>query len=229
MIQKLNRLAHAAFIKPLLQVYLRTEPKTTVDGFRLRIRKGVFHPKLFFSTGYLYDFIKSLDLREKTFLELGCGSGLISLLALRKGALVTSADLSQAAIASTAENVSLNFAGDRSHQLVLSDVFEALPPDVKFDVIAINPPYYFKDPGSEAELAWYCGSDGKYFQKLFGELKNHVHSNSRVFMILEENCEITRIGEIAAAHGVKLVLADEKRIKWETSYIFRLDTVNASY
>lgn len=222
MIQQLNKLVHAALVRPLLQVYLRTEPRAAFDGFRLRIRKGVFHPSLFFSTGYLYSFISRLELRGKTFLELGCGSGLISLLALRMGARVTSADLSSAAVANTAENVKLNFPDGSPHTLILSDVFGSVPADREFDVIAINPPYYFKEPGDQAELAWYCGTGGEYFIKLFTSLRNHTHDSSQVYMILEENCEIARIADLASAQGIKMILEEKKRFKWETSYIFRL-------
>ncbi len=220
--QRLNKLVHAAIIRPLLQVYLRTEPRTTFDGFKLRIRKGVFHPKLFFSTGYLYSFINSLDLHGKSFLELGCGSGLISLLALRKGARVTCIDLNQNAVNNTAENIKLNFPSGCASTVFCSDVFGSVQPGQKFDVIAINPPYYFREPESAAALAWYCGQNGEYFEKLFGGLKEHTHPGSLVYMILEENCEIEKIGNIAGDHGVRLVLAEKKKFKWETSYIFLL-------
>src|SRR5690606_25215055 len=93
LIQKINRMAHAVFYKPLLKLYLRTEPTVNYDGFRLKVLRGVFHPTLYFSTTYLYWFLSGLNLNGTKFLELGCGSGLLSMLALRKGANVTCVDL----------------------------------------------------------------------------------------------------------------------------------------
>jgi hypothetical protein len=33
--------------KPALSMYLKTDSGTSIDGFKLRIFKGVFHPKFF--------------------------------------------------------------------------------------------------------------------------------------------------------------------------------------
>ena len=44
---------------------------------------------------------------------------------------------------------------------------------VNFDYIVINPPYFPKNPKSEKEFAWFCGSDFEYFKKLFSQLKDY--------------------------------------------------------
>ena len=53
-------------------------------------------------------------------------------------------------------------------RIIHSDLFDNIPLEA-FDIIAINPPYYKKDPHAPAEYAWFCGKKGEYFERLFTE------------------------------------------------------------
>lgn len=212
--------------KPAISMYLKTDSGTRIDGFKLKILKGVFHPKFFFSSGYFYEFLNNKTLAGKNFLEIGCGSGILSLLALRKGAQVTAVDVDPKAVANTRLNVQKNFRGGKADVRVLqSDVFSALGAEV-FDMIVINPPYYFRKVDVDSQLAWYCGENGEYFDKLFSGLRSHVHASTQVYMILAENAEISRIREMATIHGIGFTLADQRKIRFELSYIFQLKPVH---
>jgi release factor glutamine methyltransferase len=92
-------------IKPFIKIYLKTEPTVKIDGFKIKVFKTVFHPSLFFSTGYFYEFLKKIPLGNKRFLEIGCGTGILSMLAYRKNAIVTCCDINKAAL----ENTKYNF------------------------------------------------------------------------------------------------------------------------
>jgi len=206
--------------KPVLKLYLKSDSTVRFDGFILKVMKGVFHPKLFFSSSYFYAFLNKQEMKDLVFLEIGCGSGLLSLLACRKGAVVTAVDIDPKAV----QNTLLNFKKNNMHcpaSVIQSDVFSGVPAQT-FDVIAINPPYYFKKVETDSQYAWYCGQNGEYFSRLFAGLCSHMHSDSNVYMILEENCEIDRIKVMAAQHKIYFELADEKTIRWEKNYIFRL-------
>lgn len=208
--------------KPAISMYLKTDTGTRIDGFRLKIFKGIFHPKFFFSSKYFYEFLSNKTLAGKAFLEIGCGSGILSLLALRKGAQVTAVDVDLKAVGNTSLNFQKNFNGRQGDFRVLqSDVFSALGQEV-FDMIVINPPYYFRKVDIDAQLAWYCGENGEYFDKLFSGLRKHTHDSTQVYMILAENAEISRIKEIATLHGVEFVTVDQRKIRFEVSYIFQL-------
>jgi release factor glutamine methyltransferase len=181
------------FLKPFLMKYLRKERITEVRGFKLIIRPTVFHPKYFFSSTYLFDFVKTLNLHDQQFLEIGCGSGLISLLAYQKKAYVTAIDVNEVAVACTKLNFEKNFNELPNHFSVLkSDLFDSVPA-VKFDTIVINPPYFFEDIRTKDHLAWNCGKNGEYFIKLFLGLQNYMEAKSEVYMILADNCEIEKI------------------------------------
>jgi release factor glutamine methyltransferase len=207
--------------KPLIGIYLRFTTRTSHDGFKLRISPGVFHPGFFFSTNFFYTFISDLQLNNKNFLELGCGSGLLSLLAFRMGAKVTSVDINPTAVKDTVYNFETNFKEKPSVSVIESDLFNNLTTQT-FDIIIINPPYFFKKATQAHEMAWYCGENGEYFEKLFRTLNDHIHKDSEVYLSLADNCDIAKIKEIAVKHGFAFRLAAQKKVKWEMNYIYNI-------
>ena len=80
------------FLKTCLAYYYRKPRKYNYQDIEVLVHQEVFPPHLTLSTKILLDFIVELDLKNKAFLELGCGSGIISLLASRKGAFVTATE-----------------------------------------------------------------------------------------------------------------------------------------
>ena len=115
------------------------------------ILPGVFYPYFTISTKLLLEFVDRLELEGKSFLELGCGTGIISTLAAQKGAQVIATDINPKAI----ENVELNAKENEVEvKTIFSDLFSAIPEQV-FDYIIINPPYYPKRPKNIEEQAWF--------------------------------------------------------------------------
>ena len=205
--------------KPLLVKYLSATRVYTYKGIRLIIPPAVFHPGFFFSTRLLLRNIAALPLKNKLFLEPGAGSGLISLFAARQGAEVTATDINPVAVRFLETN--------RHHNrlpltIIQSDLFTNIPPKA-FDIIAINPPYYKKQPRSVAEYAWYCGEHGEYFQNLFSGLHNYMHAQSQVLMVLSDGCDIPMIHAIAAQHQFSLTCAQTKKNWIETNFIFKIE------
>ncbi len=207
--------------KPLLSLYLKQNLRFNYDELRLIIFKGVFHPKYFFSSTFFYDFLKTENLASKKFIEIGCGSGLLSLLAYKSKAIVTTVDMDTNAIDCAKKNFEINFGESHSAQLIKSDVFNNLTPFIA-DVICVNPPYFFNEVKTTSQLAWNCGKNGEFFEKFFSKLHLFADSNTNVFMILASNCEIERIKKMANSYKITFVLVKEKRIKWENNFIFKL-------
>lgn len=224
--QSLYQTYYQYIYKPVATIYLKTDSNIRFDGFKLKVFKEVFHPKLFFSSKYVYEFLNAKNLAQKQFLEIGCGSGVLSLLAFRKKAIVTAVDIDPKAVENTRLNFETNFKnGSDNFKTIQSDVFSNVTQQV-FDVIAINPPYYFKKVEVNTQLAWYCGENGEYFVKLFSGLKHYMNAVTKVFLILAENAEIDKIKELATEHGVQFTLADQRKIKFEVSYIFQLSLID---
>lgn len=204
------------FLPDLVRYYVSRERWYRGFGLHLRIAVGVFHPGLFFSTHILLRRLLKESLSGTSVLELGAGSGLISLVAAKRGAEVLATDINPIAT----ENLKFNAAQHHLQvSVLLSDLFETVPLR-RFDYILINPPYYPKEPQSLAGRAWYCGAHFEYFVRLFAQLPPYL--GGKVWMILSEDCAIEHIKKLAAAHDITFHLLETHQNFWEKNFIFQL-------
>lgn len=148
-LKRIIRYFDGKIYKPILAKYLASTHTYRYRGVRLVVPPEVFHPAFFFSTKLLLKYLGNQPLRGKSLLELGAGSGLISIYAAKKGALVTASDINPIAIQYLEVNRQRNKGVDL--EIILSDLFTGIPPRC-FDLIAINPPYYKKKPASPKEF-----------------------------------------------------------------------------
>lgn len=205
--------------KPLLVKYLSATRLYTYKGIRLLIPPAVFHPGFFFSTRLLLRYIASLPLINKSFLELGAGSGLIAMYASRQGAHVTATDINPIAV----HALEMNARSNRIPLTIIkSDLFTHIPQQA-FDIIAINPPYYKKQPQTVADYAWFCGEQGEYFQQLFSGLHNYMHAQSVMLMVLCDGCDLDMIKRMAVANGYQMNCILERKNWVEVNFIFRIE------
>ena len=205
-------------LQPLAKLYFNKPRSFHYLGIKGVVLPDVFHPQLTISTKLLMEFIDKLELKGKSLLELGCGTGFISTLAAKKGAKVLASDINPKAIENTMLNVKKN---EVNVEVLLSDLFEKTPNQL-FDFIIINPPYYPKNPKSIAENAWYCGADFEYFKRLFPQLLTYQNDYSKIYMILSEDCELQIIKDLAAIHRFDFELVLETKRQGEWNYIFRI-------
>lgn len=204
--------------KPFVKRKLRKPSNFTYQGISVEVWPGVFHPGKFYSSKCLADYLEHLDLQSKTVLELGCGTGFLSILAAKKGANMVASDISQLAINNSKLNAEK--AGFKI-DFYLSDLFDKIPKN-EFDYILINPPFYRGKSNTEEESAWYAGPDFEYFHKLFGQIKGFTHSASQCVMILSDDCEMEKIKQIAFKNKYSLSILKQHRNWIETLSIYLL-------
>ncbi|HMT27775.1 MAG TPA: methyltransferase [Bacteroidia bacterium] len=221
MFRKIIKKVQEKTFKPLILWYLKKERRFQFQGLKMTVMPGVFHPLFFHSTLILAKYLKSQNLKGKTFLEPGSGSGMISLLAAQTGALVTALDLNAKAVENTSYNAKAN---NLDIKVVKSDLLTGIDPQ-NFDFIIINPPYYPGKPKSESQLAWYCGENFEYFKNLFEQLPSFYNTQSQVIMILSEDCDLNSIQQIAAIHQQKLELVQTHNVFFEKNYLFKINTL----
>jgi release factor glutamine methyltransferase len=206
--------------QPLLKIYLAKTRSYSYQNIRLHIPSSVFHPGFFYSTHLLLDQLKKFPLENKKLLELGAGSGLISIYAAQRAAVVTATDINPTAVKFLYHNCDANHV---RLTVIESDLFERLRPQA-FDIIAINPPYYKKQPHSFADYAWFCGENGEYFEQLFSGLKNYMHSETMVLMVLCDGCDIEMIKGLAREKGYSMQSIYTKKNMLETNFIYRIQS-----
>lgn len=208
----------APILKKLAKVYTSKEREFSYQDISVKVLPGVFHPGLFLSTKLLLNFVNQLSLAGKKFLELGAGTGIISILASKKGADVYASDISSKAV----NNIKMNAEGnDIKINVIHSDLFKDIP-DLIFDYIIINPPYYKNDAQEEDEYAWFCGSNYEYFKNLFGSLSKYISTESKVYMILSEVCDIKEIKSIGEENSFNWNLKLKKKVWGEKNYIYEI-------
>jgi release factor glutamine methyltransferase len=194
-----------------------SKPRTTrLRGLRINVPVGVFPPRLFFSTKLVCRTVARMPMQNKTCLEVGCGSGAISLVAARGGALVTAIDISDLACATTRQNAAANRLSVRVFE---SDLFASI--EDRFDVVVITPPFFRHDPATQLDHAFHAGANFEYFHRLFADLGEHLHDDSVCLLSLAEGCD-PEIGRFANEAGYELQIYRRWMVLLQWTYVFRV-------
>ena len=215
--RKLLKKISNPFLKFCFDYYYRKPRKFSYQNITILVHPEVFSPKFTISTKLLLNYIKPLNLNHKNLLELGCGSGIISLFAASKGANVVASDINLIALealkkASKKNNINL--------KVIHSNLFEKVE-SKNFDYIIINPPYYPMTPKNDKERAWFCGENFEYFESLFSQL--NISLKQEIIMILSQDCDISKIKSIASKNKLKLKCLIETKVLGEKNYIFKIE------
>lgn len=206
------------FAPRIAKRYLKKEKDFHANGMVFSVPSGVFHPGLYFSTQIFVDFLGTYPLRGEKVLEIGAGSGMISLFCAQKGAQVTATDISSIAVSTVSQNATRN---GLSLTVLESDLFQAIPPQA-FDLVVVNPPYFPGQPQNEEEYAWYCGPAFEYFHRFFQGIGSYLESQGEALMILSEDCQLGEIQRIGREYGKEMVLVKRKWKMGEWNFIFRI-------
>ena len=129
------------------------------------------------------------------FLEIGVGTGLISIFAAKQGAVVEGTDINQAAVANAKHNAEKNDVGVR---FICGDLFEGIAG--RFDVIVFNPPYLPSLRGEdltkweeEALIGGHSGVETSI--RFLEECPEYMKSDCIVYLIASSLGDINRLTE----------------------------------
>ncbi len=128
-----------------------------------------------------YLLIECIELRSgQRVLEMGCGSGLVSLHCARVGAIVVAIDVNQKAVDCTLANLQRNRLRAQVHR---SDLFSDV--EGRFDTILFNPPYLVGAGEGDLERSWAGGKDGvQILGRFLREAPDHLASGGHLIVLL---------------------------------------------
>lgn len=192
----------------------RLRPHTVQVGMvRLWVPAGVLDPVLFRSGTWFARHVARRVQPGERLLDLGCGSGVVGVLAQVAGASVTSSDINPRAVEAARRNGILDV---RQGDLLLPFQSE------RFDRICFNPPY-FTGPISDRGLdrALHGGPKLEVMQRFLDRAPAHLSPSGEAWMVLSERApEALRL---AAAEGwscaIEEVVSGERLSAWRSSRI----------
>lgn len=154
--------------------------------------------------------IESLDVipREKV-LEVGCGSGVVSIHCAKNGCYVTAVDVNPRAVELARRN---SVANGTDIRVLESDVYGNV--DGVFDTIVFNLPYLPVDEGGLLAKAWSGGPDGLGpLPRLLEGAPDHLIPGGRVVVVVSSLTEPRALEEALEGYEVRTI--GEQRLFFE--------------
>ena len=144
------------------------------------------HPNVYEPAEDTFLLAENLDIQRKDeVLEIGTGTGLITVVAAQRSRNVVATDINEHAVKCALKNIIAN----RTYNVEIREgnLFEPVP-DEKFDLILFNTPYLPTDENEkfdgEINAAWDGGVDGRAtIDKFLDEVKDHLNEGGRVQLV----------------------------------------------
>jgi len=148
-----------------------------------------------------------------TVLEVGCGSGLLSIIMARNGCDVTAVDINPEAVKATKHNASSCKADVKC---LVSNLFSNV--SGKFDVIVFNPPY-LREAISDDARTWAAGENLELIDRFVGDASGHLKRGGRVFVVVSSLTGLDRVVGMFKKAGFAAKIVAEQKIPWETLFV----------
>jgi release factor glutamine methyltransferase len=200
--------------------------KTRVASFELVVLPTVFHPKVFLTSAFFAKFVQALDLRGKSVIEIGAGSGILSLSAAKAGAIsVTALDINPAAVEATKVNAAKN--GFHQVQAFQSDLFSAISIETQFDIVIASPPSFSGEPRDTADRAWHAGPGYRDILALFEQAAPRLRPCGRMYLLLSSDTNLALMNDLIRSAGLSSTQVAKRSIWIETFYLYELSQTQA--
>jgi len=143
-----------------------------IGGIKIKANKGVYATSK--DTELM---IETVDIKSnQTFLEIGCGTGIVSIIIAKKAKSGIGVDINDLAVENSKDNARLNKITNL--QFFKSDVFENVTS--KFDVIICNPPYTNHSVSDDIDRMYWDPNDEMKI-KFFRNVRKYLKKNGKIY------------------------------------------------
>jgi release factor glutamine methyltransferase len=116
-------------------------------------------------------------------LDMGCGSGIQAIISSRKAKKVLAVDINPLAIETAKRNAETNKAENIDYRI--SDLFNNIKENEKFDLIIFNPPYVPSDEEDMESKAWAGGVMGREtIDSFIEDAPKHLAEKGRIQLLV---------------------------------------------
>lgn len=147
-------------------------------------------------------FIQSLDVKEgEKVLEIGCGSGVVSIHCANNGCKVTCGDINPKAVALARRNAEANGV---QMEVFETDVYSNI--DGRFDTILFNLPYLPVDEDGLLARSWSGGPDGLGpLPDLLKGAPDHLTEEGRVVVVISSLMDTDALWDLLDNYSVRTI------------------------
>lgn len=178
----------------------------------IEVCEGVYAPS---DDSYL--LLDRVECGERV-LEIGSGSGIISIACALDGSEVDAVDINERAVQCTLNNSGLNGVRVNAYQ---SDLFTSVPGGITFDTIIFNPPYLPTEDNIEGSEQWDGGADGfRLVRPFLVEAVPRLKEGGQIYMILSSLTDIESLKK--EFRELKFDLLDERSFFFEKIFVLRI-------
>jgi release factor glutamine methyltransferase len=163
--------------------------------------------------------IKAIEVSgHEKVLEIGCGSGLVSLHLAKAGAEVWAVDVNPAAVECTRRAAAANHI---PVQVGISDLFSEVRG--RFDLIVFNPPYLKEDehPLNAIDRSWAGGRTGtEVLGRFLREAPDHLAPDARILVVVSSHMDQQALAGHLEGYQQRMLLSE--RIFFEELRVLEL-------
>lgn len=162
----------------------------------------------------LEKWVKKFSKRGMRVLDVGCGSGILSLAANGKGADVLAVDINPEAVKHS-KNLGVN--------AVVSDLFDNVRG--KFDLIVFNPPYLPEDENEDEESKMVTTGGKKGFEilkRFFPKVKSYLKKDGIILVVISSLTNQDEVEKIIKKQNLNFKILNKERLFMEELLVYEI-------
>ncbi len=148
-------------------------------------------------------------------LDMGCGCGLLGMIAARAGCDVTAVDANPEAIRLASLNAKLN---DVKIECLVSNLFEKI--NARFDIIVFNPPYLPDKDDVKGSEIW---SNRNVIEDFIEKAAGHLRPNGRILLLVSSLTPTSDVIDRLARAGFNAEIVAQRKVPWEVLSVIRAE------